>query len=144
MVSNLAKQLIFDDITPNNRGVYKCRVAVNIPEAFIENQFDEAAVIANTLCEFKLLYVIVTAMHVRPSLAVTILHAVQMLLQLVVNLQLVATEEMDSEGLNYFLPQSQVQFKVYIVLRAHLQTTFSSPGRSPQYLAMKLLVIELK
>ena len=55
VVSNQTKQLVLDNVTPNNRGVYKCRVVVNIPEAFIKNHFDEITITANpTQCEFKI------------------------------------------------------------------------------------------
>ena len=44
-------QLIFSDITTNNRGQYTCRVVINIPEAQINNYFDAATVTANTSCK---------------------------------------------------------------------------------------------
>ena len=44
-------QLIFSDITLNNRGRYTCRAVVNIPEAQINNYFDAATVQVNTNCE---------------------------------------------------------------------------------------------
>ena len=45
-------QLIFSDITPNNRGQYACRSVVNIPEAQINNySFGTDTVEVNTNCE---------------------------------------------------------------------------------------------
>ena len=45
-------QLIFSDITPNNRGPYTCRSVVNIPEAQINNySFGTDTVEINTNCE---------------------------------------------------------------------------------------------
>ena len=37
-------ELIFNDVTPNNNGRYTCRAVVNIPEAQIDNYYDEATV----------------------------------------------------------------------------------------------------
>lgn len=45
-------QLIFSDITSNNRGQYTCRAVVNIPEAQIDNYFDADTVQVNTNCEY--------------------------------------------------------------------------------------------
>ena len=42
------RRLIFSDITTTNRGVYMCRVVVNIPEAQIVNYFDETTTYVNT------------------------------------------------------------------------------------------------
>ena len=48
-------QLIFSDITSNNRGQYTCRAVVNIPQAQIDNHsFGEDTVQVNTDCEFML------------------------------------------------------------------------------------------
>ena len=44
-------QLIFSDITPNNRGQYTCRAVVNIPEAQIDNYLDADTVQINTNCK---------------------------------------------------------------------------------------------
>ena len=44
-------QLIFSDITPNNRGQYTCRAVVNIPEAQIDNYYDDSTVQVSTNCE---------------------------------------------------------------------------------------------
>lgn len=44
-------QLIFSDITPNNRGRYTCRAIVDIPEAQVYNYHHEATVEVNTNCE---------------------------------------------------------------------------------------------
>ena len=49
-------QLIFSDITPNNRGQYTCRSVVNIPEAQIDNYlFGTDTVQVNTNGECLLL-----------------------------------------------------------------------------------------
>ena len=44
-------QLIFSDVTTNNRGQYTCRAILNIPEAQIDNYYDEDMVQVNTNCE---------------------------------------------------------------------------------------------
>ena len=45
-------QLLFNSNSLDNRGMYRCRASVLIPEAFIENQFDEATAMASSICEF--------------------------------------------------------------------------------------------
>ena len=41
-------QLIFSDVTPNNRGQYTCRAVVNIPQAQIDSYIDASTVQVNT------------------------------------------------------------------------------------------------
>lgn len=50
-VENQTRHLFFSDVTPNNRGVYMCRVIINIPEALIDNYYDESATTVTTTCE---------------------------------------------------------------------------------------------
>ena len=45
------RNLIFSDVTTENRGVYTCRVVVNIPQALIDNHFDESSMSVNTTCK---------------------------------------------------------------------------------------------
>ena len=47
-------QLIFSDITSNNRGQYTCRAVVNIPQAQIDSYTDANTVQVNTNCEYLL------------------------------------------------------------------------------------------
>ena len=54
LTNQFEKQLLFNGITPGNKGVYKCRVSISIPKAFVENHVQESSVIANTLCEFDI------------------------------------------------------------------------------------------
>ena len=46
-----SKELIFSDVTTSNRGIYTCHTVVDIPEAQIDNYFDEAIVAVNTACK---------------------------------------------------------------------------------------------
>ena len=48
------RNLIFNDVTTNNRGVYVCRVVLNIPEALIANHFDESSFNVNITCKYTL------------------------------------------------------------------------------------------
>ena len=49
------RELVFNDVTPNNRGQYTCRSIVNISEAQIDNYaFGTDTVQVNTDCEFLL------------------------------------------------------------------------------------------
>ena len=47
-IDTQTRYLIFNGITTTNRGAYKCRAVVNIPEAQIVNHFDEATATVNT------------------------------------------------------------------------------------------------
>ena len=49
------RELIFNDVTSNNRGQYTCRSVVNIPQAQIDNYtFGTSTVQANTDCKYLL------------------------------------------------------------------------------------------
>ena len=50
-VETETRNLIFSDVTINNRGVYTCRAVINIPEALINNYFDDSTTSINTICE---------------------------------------------------------------------------------------------
>ena len=43
--------LVFSDVTLNNRGVYTCRAIINIPEALISNYSDQSITSINTICK---------------------------------------------------------------------------------------------
>jgi hypothetical protein len=47
------RNLIFSDVTLNNRGVYTCRAIVNIPEALISNHSDQSTASINTTCKLQ-------------------------------------------------------------------------------------------
>ena len=47
----ITRQLIFNDITEANSGLYECRAVVSIDEAQIENLIDMETVIVSTDCE---------------------------------------------------------------------------------------------
>ena len=47
------RNLVFSDVTLNNRGVYTCRAVVSIPEALISNYSDESTIPINTTCKLK-------------------------------------------------------------------------------------------
>lgn len=49
------RQLLLNSTIPTNKGVYKCLVSINIPEAFIEGHVEETSVTVNTLCELMYL-----------------------------------------------------------------------------------------
>ena len=51
-VENQTKNLIFSDVTTGNRGMYMCRIVINIPIALIDNYFDESNITVNTTCEW--------------------------------------------------------------------------------------------
>lgn len=44
-------QLIFNEFMSSSKGSYTCRAIVNIPEAQIDNHFDEATVEVNSACK---------------------------------------------------------------------------------------------
>ena len=49
------RELIFSDVTSNNRGQYTCRSVVNIPQAQIDDYtFGTSTVQANTDCKYLL------------------------------------------------------------------------------------------
>ena len=48
VVNPQTKQLVFNDVTSRNSGVYVCRAVLNIPEAGISNHFDDAITLVNT------------------------------------------------------------------------------------------------
>lgn len=50
-VENQTRHLIFSDVTTNNRGVYVCQAIIDIPEALIDNYFEESTRIITTTCE---------------------------------------------------------------------------------------------
>lgn len=54
----LERRLLLNSTIPSNKGVYKCLVSINIPEAFIEGHVEETSITANTLCE--LMYLSIT------------------------------------------------------------------------------------
>ena len=53
-VDDQTRNLIFNDVTTNNKGVYVCRVVLSIPEALIANHFDESSFSVNTTCKYPL------------------------------------------------------------------------------------------
>lgn len=51
IINQWADQLLFNGVSVEDRGVYRCRATVNIPEAFIENRFYETSAVARTECK---------------------------------------------------------------------------------------------
>ena len=47
------RNLVFSDVTLNNRGEYTCRSVVSIPEALISNYSDESTISINTICKLQ-------------------------------------------------------------------------------------------
>lgn len=47
------RNLIFRDVTLNNRGAYTCLAIVNVPEALISNHSDQSTASINTTCKLQ-------------------------------------------------------------------------------------------
>ena len=52
-------ELIFSDVTSNNNGRYTCRAVINIPEAQIDNYYDEATVQVHANGEWLVKFMII-------------------------------------------------------------------------------------
>ena len=50
-IDDRTRNLVFSDVTLNNRGVYTCRAIINIPKALISNYSDLSAISINTVCK---------------------------------------------------------------------------------------------
>ena len=52
-VESQTSYLVFSEVAANNIGLYKCRTVITIPEALIDNHFDESTISVTTSCEYK-------------------------------------------------------------------------------------------